>query len=160
MDYKEDLAILRDLYYRLSEKKIFFEEGYNDKPVYDYIKDYCEKYDLLDRYDYLCDHIWLLQIACWKGRDIQQEEVNGTLGLNDNDRALKDTLENWDRLKNDDWDKKWIARNWNKYWGKSTNKEKFIQEYGKKYIDEIIKEVEKMQVADYIKRRKEKELKS
>ena len=143
MDYKEDLAILRDLYFHLSEKRIFFVIDYNKdinniKLVEDYIKDYCEKHGVLNRYHYLVDHVLLLRIACQQGRHVQQEEFNGTLGLNDNDRALKDTLENWNKRKNNDWYRDWYASNWIKYWDKSTNKEKFIQEY----IDEIIKEVE------------------
>lgn len=147
MDYVEDLNILRDLYYHLSEKRIFFVVDYNRdvnnrKLVEDYIKDYCEKRGILNRYHYLVDHVWLLRIACQQGRHIQQEEFNGTLGLNDNDRTLKETLENWYKRKDNDWYRDWYAKNWIKYWDESTNKEKFIQEYGQEYIDEIVKEIE------------------
>lgn len=148
MEYLENLQILRDLYYHLSEKRIFFEydyhnnDGNNRKLIEDYIKDYCEKRGLLNKYHYLVDNIWLLKIALIHGRDIQAEEFYGTLGLNMNDRCIKDMLEGWPRRKNDDWYKDWYADCWDRHWSKSENKEKFIQEYGKEYIDEIIETVE------------------
>lgn len=153
MLYLDNLPILRDLYYRLSEKKIFFEDDRdNDKLVQEYIQNYCETYGMLDKYRYFVEHIMLLRIALHQGRAIQIEADKETLGLTENDRWLIRVFKNWNTM-----DKEYVASFWEGTWKESKNKDKFIQEYGKELIDEIIKEVEKIQVADYIKRRKEKE---
>lgn len=142
MNYVEDLNILRDLYYHLSEKRMFFEYDYynnnddnNRKIIKDYIKDYCEKRGLLNKYHYLVDHIWLLHNVCLHGRDIQQD-ADKELGLSGGDIWLRRVLENWNTV-----DKEYVAIFWDKTWEQSKIKEKFIQKYGKELIDGIIKEV-------------------
>lgn len=138
MLYLDNLPILRDLYYRLSEKKIFFEGEYaNNKLVEEYIKNYCEKYGMLDKYRYFVEHIMLLKIALNWGRELQKN-ADIELGLSAGDVWLRRVLENWNVM-----DKEYVAIFWDKTWEQSNIKEKFIQKYGKELIDEISKEVEK-----------------